>query len=316
MRSSVKAEAVGAARARRIHYHSGGGVGELVSIVVPPDRLQVLLPESGLVHIGDEVWWRHGGRWAPATSALIVATASYLGPPRADDWRSDVQGAVALAGETAEGRTQRVYEYTASRGGESSRVRVWVDERSGLPSRYRREWKEAGASHTESWTVEYDASLRIDPPSAEAGGRVDPEPAFASNYPPRKLPSLALAWWPKEVGNHEAVVLGPGAVVQVGDRIPKGQADLSRTIADLVGRPTGGATLPLYAAADARWSTLEPLLDALAAAGGSHVALVYRTNDGDLGAAPIRLGAAAAPLPPVARRSCARRSRGGPAITR
>lgn len=293
----VKAEAAGAASARRIHYRTGEGTGELVSIVVPPDRVQVLLPESGLVRIGGEVWWQHRGRWLAGPSALTETIASYLAPLRADDWRADVQGAVALPDEKAEGRTERVYEYSVSRAGQSSRVRVWVDARSGLPSRYRREWTEGGAAHSESWSVEYDPSLRIDPPSAQAGGRVEPEPAFVGNYPPQKLPSLDWPSWPAEVGSQPAIVSSPGGEVRIGSRSTRGHESLRRAIAELIGGTPGAATLPLYVGADAHWSTLEPLLDALAASGASRIALVYRSKDDDLGAAPVRLGAAAGPVP-------------------
>ena len=139
-------------------------------IFVSPDRFHQTDHEGNrpmqTIRIGERGWMKFGsGAWEPELMDPMSILNRLRGPTEIDDPRYELRAATALGALDLNGVKTVGYEYTVVGLGETSHVQVWVSTDTGLPVRFEAEFANSVVKQKVSWEIEYDATLRVEPPT-------------------------------------------------------------------------------------------------------------------------------------------------------
>jgi hypothetical protein len=148
---------------------------EIVGEVIPPDRMHITSTTSGhtseQIFIGDQGWMRIGtGKWTIANSMLISTVLQQISGAALGDIDAIVIDAKAAGEDTIDGVKAWVYTYASDMTKASTpmdvktNAKIWISEATGLIIRNESDGKAMGVTSHTVQTVEYDPSIKIEPP--------------------------------------------------------------------------------------------------------------------------------------------------------
>lgn len=152
---------------------SDSGPINMTGELIPPDKLHTTMQATDFametIVIGDQAWTKQDGVWALSPVSGQVFLQSAFAAQTVEELDKTISDAQALGIETVNGEQTFVYSFTSTTdlGGTGvviSAVKLWTSAKSGLPVKQEIAGEAGGVKSTTVQTIEYDATLIIEPP--------------------------------------------------------------------------------------------------------------------------------------------------------
>jgi hypothetical protein len=147
--------------------NSDGTITEMISEVVPPDKIHVTIGGGNMeiILIEGQVWSKTlGAEWAQMGSPdMMQGIFDTINGQISDTTLSNVQFA---GSEPVLGVQADIYTFTSAMpdSNVSSDVKLWISQESGLPIRLESTNVAQGVTSTVIQTIEYDSTITVDAP--------------------------------------------------------------------------------------------------------------------------------------------------------
>ena len=143
---------------------------EMNGEVVPPNQMHISIGSSDrkteMIFIGDKGWMSQNGKWqiSPIAGGEIMSQVLQ----NIDELASNISNVQYVGEESLDGKPAYAYTYHmelgADKGSVKSDAKVWIDSALGLVVKSESTGEFAGIKSKTVQIIEYDPSIKIEPP--------------------------------------------------------------------------------------------------------------------------------------------------------